>query len=146
MMKCQLEGDLLPSFTSICFVMTRTSGFNKYTINQECALQPGAFQVVLWGSQGMGSDEDACGDLTLPPRALRPCCKRCSPILKGKVLLALMNLLEPHSSITALCEEVLQGGRHRLESKNSVGSFCEQSSGVQNPAMDTCTQCMITHP
>lgn len=45
MMKCQLEGDLLPSFTSICFVMTRTSGFNKYTINQECALQPGVFQV-----------------------------------------------------------------------------------------------------
>lgn len=45
MMKCQLEEDLLPSFTSICFVMTRTSGFNKYTINQECALQPGVFQV-----------------------------------------------------------------------------------------------------
>lgn len=58
---------------------------------------------------------------------------------------ALMNLLEPHSSITALCEEVLQGGRNRLESKNSMGRFCEQSSGVQNPAMDTCTQCMITH-
>lgn len=44
-MKCQLEGDLLPSFTPICFVMTRTSGFNKYTINQERALWLGAFQV-----------------------------------------------------------------------------------------------------
>lgn len=49
MMKCQPEGDLLPSFTSICFVMTRTSGFNKYAINQESALQPAAsrYQTVL---------------------------------------------------------------------------------------------------
>lgn len=45
MMKCQLEGDLLPNFTSICFVMTRTSGFNKYAVNQERAPQPGVFQV-----------------------------------------------------------------------------------------------------
>lgn len=56
---------------------------------------------------------------------------------------AFMNLLGPQSSTTALCVEVLQCGRHRLESKNGVGSFCEQSSGDQNPA--TCTQCMITH-
>lgn len=45
MMKCQLEGDLPPNFAPICFVMTRTSGFNKYAINQGRALQPGAFQV-----------------------------------------------------------------------------------------------------
>lgn len=58
---------------------------------------------------------------------------------------ALTNLLEPQSSITALCVEVLQCGRHRLESKNYMDSFHEQSSGVQNPATDICTQCMITH-
>lgn len=40
---------------------------------------------------------------------------------------ALMNLPEPQSSTTALCVEVLQCGRHRLESKTSVGSFCEPS-------------------
>lgn len=43
---------------------------------------------------------------------------------------ALTNLLESHSSITARCVEGLQCGRNRLESKNTVGSFREQSSGV----------------
>lgn len=50
MMKCQLEGDLLPNFTSICFVMTRTSGFNKYAVNQERARpspESSRYQTVL---------------------------------------------------------------------------------------------------